>query len=314
MLCESCRKLFFGLNTVRRSQGRQTIHHSSKRSLRLALRQKCIVCRAEYYGVRGWSSMKSEAGYIRRTGSNYVVLLEMHGSIAPGDISKKSTVFWITRINPRCDRLLIKGYQPSTYTGSDACFSLARHWNRTCHMGHTSCERPRATDDSNWNPTRLIKIDPQSNYLKLCQGDMLRRPVEYAALSHCWGDIKDKIVLTSEKLLAFQKELPDLQRLQTFQHAIIAAKKLGFQYIWIDSLCIIQGSDEDWSKEASLMSSVYKYATLTITATSATDDTEGCFFNRDIKNYFPTRISVEAGNGNGRRQYAHRARLNVNKI
>jgi hypothetical protein len=159
----------------------------------------------------------------------------------------------------------------------------------------------------------LIKIDPQSNFLKLCEGDKLPPHVEYAALSHCWGDIKDKIVLTSGNLAVFQKELPDLQCLQTFKHAIFAARHLRFQYIWIDSLCVIQDSEEDWSKEASLMSSVYKYSTLTITATSAEDDTEGCFFNRDIKNCFPTRILVEAGNCNGRRQYACLARLNVNK-
>jgi len=180
-------------------------------------------------------------------------------------------------------------------------------------MKHTSCERPRSTEDRGWNPTRLIEIDPQSNCLKLCEGGKLALQVKYATLSHCWGDIKGKIMLKSENLAAFQKELPDLQCLQTFQHAVIAAKNLGFQYIWIDSLCIIQDSETDWLKEASLMSSVYKYSTLTITATSAKDDTEGCFFNRDIKNYFPTRISVEAGNGNGRRQYARRARSNVNK-
>jgi hypothetical protein len=120
-------------------------------------------------------------------------------------------------------------------------------------------------------------------------------------------------VLTSGNLAVFQKELPDLQCLQTFKHAIFAARNLGFRYIRIDSLCIIQDSEEDWSKEASLMSSVYKYSTLTITATSAEDDTKGCFFNRDIKNCFPTRISVRAGNCKGKRQYACRARLNVNK-
>jgi len=96
--------------------------------------------------------------------------------------------------------------------------------------------------ERDWNPTRLIKIDPQSNCLKLCEGNEIPPHVEYVTLSHCWGQIPDRIELRSENIASFRKELPNLQHLQTFRDAITAAKNLGFQYIWIDSLCIIQGS------------------------------------------------------------------------
>lgn len=38
---------------------------------------------------------------------------------------------------------------------------------------------------------------------------------------------------------------------KTFLDAILISKYLGFQYLWVDSLCIIQDSAEDWGKESS---------------------------------------------------------------
>ncbi|KAH9211255.1 heterokaryon incompatibility protein-domain-containing protein, partial [Leptodontidium sp. 2 PMI_412] len=119
----------------------------------------------------------------------------------------------------------------------------------------------------------------------------------YLTLSHCWGETQDECIkLTDENIESFQKELPDLQHAQTFKDAITATRKLGFEYIWIDSLCIIQKQEnkEDWLKEASQMSSVYKYSTCNITATSAENDTGGCFFDREIDNSIPARITVES--------------------
>jgi hypothetical protein len=40
---------------------------------------------------------------------------------------------------------------------------------------------------------------------------------------------------------------------KTFQDVIYATWRLGIQYLWIDSLCIIQDSNEDWNVDSSLM-------------------------------------------------------------
>ena len=62
----------------------------------------------------------------------------------------------------------------------------------------------------------------------------------------------------------------------TFRDAINIARKLRIPYVWIDSMCIIQDSNEDWEKEAADMTSVYSEAFLTISATSSTNSSEGC--------------------------------------
>ena len=191
------------------------------------------------------------------------------------------------------DRLLLPGYHETTNTGSDACFILANHWLKTCLSSHRNCERLRPPSLEEWTPSRLIRIRSTDD-LVLCLRNMGNIPtgVEYATLSHCWGNIPEtqRLVLTSENISSWTRRMPDLKSMKTFDQAIVSCQKLGLEYIWIDSLCILQDCQDDWRKEASLMSTVYKYSKCTITATAAIDDTVGCFFDRDSDICLPTRV------------------------
>jgi hypothetical protein len=133
-------------------------------------------------------------------------------------------------------------------------------------------------------PTRVIDVgDGYTARLVSTVEENMSEGVQYIALSHCWGLPKeqtDKWCTTTgnEKDRRTQgfpvKELP-----QTFQDAISVTRELGQQYLWIDSLCIIQGEGGDWAAEATKMEAVFKNAYCTIAATSAKDSTEG-FLNR----------------------------------
>ncbi|WAO91487.1 HET domain-containing protein [Fusarium falciforme] len=77
---------------------------------------------------------------------------------------------------------------------------------------------------------------------------------------------------------------------KTFQDAISLVRKLGYQYIWIDSLCIIQDDPQDWELEASRMASIYQNSQLTIAASRAIDSSQGLFSIRENEPfpwYFP---------------------------
>jgi hypothetical protein len=52
-------------------------------------------------------------------------------------------------------------------------------------------------------------------------------------------------------------------------------RELGIEYLWIDSLCIIQWNAEDWKREACRMEDVFALAYCTIAATSAVDSNAG---------------------------------------
>jgi hypothetical protein len=54
------------------------------------------------------------------------------------------------------------------------------------------------------------------------------------------------------------------------------------RFLWINSLCIIQDSTEDWQHDSLLMGSVYKYGVCNIAATSGHDGRAGCFFDRNL--------------------------------
>lgn len=43
------------------------------------------------------------------------------------------------------------------------------------------------------------------------------------------------------------------QLVQSFKDALRITRCLGYKYLWIDSLCIIQDDEADWRKESSKM-------------------------------------------------------------
>jgi hypothetical protein len=66
----------------------------------------------------------------------------------------------------------------------------------------------------------------------------------------------------------------------TFEDAIVATRKLGARYIWIDSFCILQDDPTDWEKESSRMVDVYQNALCNIAATASGDTNGGLFYER----------------------------------
>jgi hypothetical protein len=71
---------------------------------------------------------------------------------------------------------------------------------------------------------------------------------------------------------------------QAYQDAVHIAKKLGIRFLWIDSLCIVQGGQDgqDWASEAGQMEKVFALAYCTIDISSASD--VGGTFKEDVEN------------------------------
>ncbi|KAF1934610.1 HET-domain-containing protein [Clathrospora elynae] len=128
-------------------------------------------------------------------------------------------------------------------------------------------------------PTRLIQIqrdDPA--ILKLCTTAGMRG--QYVTLSYCWGDGPSfKAVSTSMESLRSGFEAQSLPK--TLRDAVRLTYEMGFEYIWIDSLCIQQDNFEDWSRESARMAQVYGDAAFTICADIAGSTNDGIFQARD---------------------------------
>lgn len=97
---------------------------------------------------------------------------------------------------------------------------------------------------------------------------------EYVALSHCWGG-NIALKLVEENLDRFKKSIPFDNLAANFRDAIKVTRALGICYLWIDSLCIIQDSTEDWEKESKKMTTIYRDCTLTVSALSSEKSKDG---------------------------------------
>lgn len=84
-------------------------------------------------------------------------------------------------------------------------------------------------------PRRLLKLTDGMVNLQLDLDAM--KP--YVALSHCWGPTKP-IMLLETDIQAFQHGISWTDLPRTFAEAITLTRKLGYEFIWIDTMCIIQ--------------------------------------------------------------------------
>jgi Heterokaryon incompatibility protein (HET) len=77
---------------------------------------------------------------------------------------------------------------------------------------------------------------------------------------------------------------------KTHSDAIRVTRELDVQYLWIDSLCIIQDSEEDWRRESAMMDKVYSNTYCTIAAAASRDGDGGLFFRPDTPAATPCKI------------------------
>jgi len=122
-------------------------------------------------------------------------------------------------------------------------------------------------------PTRLLDVGGNNgNKRRLIIAN--RDTTMYAALSHCWGKVRP-LTTTSTNLNQHLISIPLSSMPEMFQDAVIASRELGIRYLWIDSLCIIQDSVEDWELECSKMGRIYQGSIVTICAPAAPNSSSG---------------------------------------
>jgi Heterokaryon incompatibility protein (HET) len=107
---------------------------------------------------------------------------------------------------------------------------------------------------------------------------------QYCTLSHCWGPVdRQPISRTKDTVNAHLKGIALDSLPKTFQDAVVATRNIGLQYLWIDSLCILQDDEIEWAEESAKIGFIYEHARLTIAAANAADSSEGCFIGEKLK-------------------------------
>ena len=164
----------------------------------------------------------------------------------------------------------------SADTGAEEAWLRALPWIQDCLAFHQRCEKNTESP----LPRRVLDLVAPSakDSLRLCEaGEEAGR---YLCLSHCWGDSEYSAKTTRLTLEQNKDNIPWDTLPKTFQDAIVFARWLGIRYLWIDSLCIIQDSNEDWLEESAKMVDIYRGAFLTLAATASPSDGGGLFHTR----------------------------------
>jgi hypothetical protein len=155
-----------------------------------------------------------------------------------------------------------------------ASLEKCKAWFNDCCSTHSRCSHAR----TGFIPTRLIAVN--EDIPRLCLSEELEgKTIKWATLSHRWSSLKFS-TLTSSTLETYRRRISSEALPKTFRDAIDVCRYIGLDFLWIDSLCIIQDSKVDWEKESVLMTQVYGQCDLNIAATAAEDASVGCFLDR----------------------------------
>lgn len=148
----------------------------------------------------------------------------------------------------------MRGRQISRYINQQQQ-NIAKQWLEKCE--HEHC----INEDADLVPN-LALIDLDQRCIVRPHG-----PVRYAALSYVWGKRPQKMYTMSTKrrfetkgaLHSNQGFLP-----QTITDAMDLAAHIGLDYLWVDSLCILQDDEADRNYFIGRMGSIYGNSAITI--------------------------------------------------
>ena len=157
--------------------------------------------------------------------------------------------------------------------------ALRRRLSMSRRSGRVRTHQPTMIANVQSLPMRALDVGPNDGSAELCLFISNGAAADYVALSYCrGGDIPAKIILQTQAARCTSTPLSLLPK--TFQHTVIATCCLGFRYLWIDSMCIIQDSAEDWGVESLRMQDAYENAVLTLSALGSTSSQGGMFYLR----------------------------------
>lgn len=182
----------------------------------------------------------------------------------------------------------------SACTNDQSCWDQVAKWMDKCCSDHGSC---REAQLPNWAPSRLVDVSQyEQGIVRVVTSSTIPgiSSQGYVALSHCWGK-QEFLVMRRHNSNKFQEGLNLYTLAPNFQDAIFATWKLGMRYVWIDSLCILQGCKKDWEHEAALMNKVYRHAWLTLAAAATHNAYGGLFTTRDPDQVGSCPVTINLG-------------------
>jgi hypothetical protein len=181
---------------------------------------------------------------------------------------------------------------------SDSLLDQIRQWIYHCDTADTGHETCSSTGPRNNLPLmKLINVE------RGCVIPAHPR-LAYAALSYVWGNFQQTRLLSSnlEQLCGddgFRKH--SIRIAKTIAGSMAMCQRLGYRYLWVDALCILQDNYHDKILQLNSMRDVYSNAAITIVvangshACSIPDSMEHLRLDVSREGAFTTPTSVFQG-------------------
>ncbi|KAH8160463.1 hypothetical protein CIB48_g7784 [Xylaria polymorpha] len=170
------------------------------------------------------------------------------------------------------------------------CFEFIRKKIRDCE-NHPECNRT----SSFLLPRRVLDVGAAESDVVRVLENSKGQGQRYIALSYCWGGHLP-LKSTTSNISEMKNRIPWNKLPRVFKDVIYVARMLKVQYVWIDSLCIIQDDKEDWETEAAKMAEYYSQAHLVIACSTSPNPTVPFLAPRDPY-WLPADIKFIDGSG-----------------
>lgn len=190
-------------------------------------------------------------------------------------------LYFIDREHSASLRSTYDGFSGST--NSVGSIDILRNRLEACVA--SSPKEQQVIGKGNFVPTRLVEVrqlkaNTREKAVRVVSTkDLLIKP-PYLTLSHRWGGNPQlRLLTTNNKSMHERIAWNTIPR--TYADALQLTLSLGYHYVWIDALCIIQDDMEDWNEQAAEMGDIYRNTDMNIYASASTDESSGIFKHRD---------------------------------
>ncbi|KAL6874826.1 heterokaryon incompatibility domain-containing protein [Trichoderma novae-zelandiae] len=245
----------------------------------------------EKLGVAGFAEATWQPN-LNSPGSPTLEITDVNGAVqvfevCSSEASLDEPAFFTKDAPPHA--VLCRGYKIPRTTGDADALDQAAKWLEECRT-HEKCQ----IGDAAFVPTRLLYLGSKRTNTDVLSLVEDLESVPYAALSHRWTAETPSISLLTSNLPDRKQHgisVADIPRMM--QDVVLVLRRLGIEYVWIDSLCIVQDDKEDWRREAAEMALIYTNAELTVAASWCDQPHQSLF--RDHSDEVPVDLAEANG-------------------
>ncbi|KAH7092310.1 heterokaryon incompatibility protein-domain-containing protein [Paraphoma chrysanthemicola] len=290
ILCCACQSFLEGSRVRDHGTREVYVHHTDGDSLVQAWKMGCVLCTAlwsefstdviDHQAKTSWSIMRSSASTYPR--SSWLFDFTFYPQNGTYDRQRPVILENYESTSAPCGKNL------GGHTGDDFALDFLAKQYKTCKETHVKCQQATC---SPFLPSRVLDVGSRGDSsISLRPREQLAISEPYLTLSHCWGDFQPlKLTRYTASHLELGIHVADLPK--TYQEAVQVSRRLGYRYLWIDSLCIYQDNLDDWQAEAGQMGDIYGKAAGCIAATASVDSSYGLFRPRR-SDQAPIKVSV----------------------